>query len=222
MILLAIDTSTDYLSLAVMNGEKSISRIHKNAPRSHSSLLLPMIDRILKRSKTAMKDIDGFCLSIGPGSFTGLRIGVATVKGLALIMKKPVAAVPTLDAIAENAGRSRGIICPVLNARKGKVYARVYRSDGKRVKGISKALLVSMEELIGKLEKFNNVIFIGDYAEKCAELLPGSGVAPVRWQPKPETVGSIGAEYFRKKRFVSAEDLEPLYIYSKECDITGR
>lgn len=222
MRLLAIDTSTDHLSLAVIDGGKVVSRIHKNAPRSHSSLLLPAIDRILKRSKTTLDGLDGFCLSVGPGSFTGLRIGVATVKGLAVITGKPVAAVPTLDVIAGNAKRFCGIICAVLDARKGKVYARVYSSDGKNMKGLSGILLVPAEELMVKLKDFDKVLFIGDYAEKASSLLERSAVAPVKWQPKPETVGSIGAECFRKKRFVDAEDLEPLYVYSRECDITGK
>jgi len=132
MKLLAIDTSTDYLSLAVMDGSDALSRIHRSEPRSHSSLLMPMIDEVLSRAKTALRDLDGFCLSIGPGSFTGLRIGVAAIKGLAVITKKPIVTVPTLDAVAENAKEFHGIICAVLDARKGKVYACIYRSDGIR------------------------------------------------------------------------------------------
>jgi tRNA threonylcarbamoyl adenosine modification protein YeaZ len=222
MKLLAIDTSTDYLSLAVMDGEKAVSRIHRSAPRSHSSLLMPMIGRILKRSKIKLKDLDGFCLSIGPGSFTGLRIGAATVKGLAFVTKKPIAAVPTFDAIAENGKRFNGVLCPVLDARKGKVYACIYKSDGKTVKKISGYLLMPAEELIGRLRKYDNVLFLGDFAERAAKLLPASKISAGSWQPKPEAVGRIGAGYFRKRKFVRAEDLEPLYIYSKECDITGK
>ncbi|MBU0895292.1 MAG: tRNA (adenosine(37)-N6)-threonylcarbamoyltransferase complex dimerization subunit type 1 TsaB, partial [Candidatus Omnitrophica bacterium] len=148
MRLLAVDTSTDYLSVAVMSGEKTLARIHKKAPRSHSTMLVAIIDRVLKMSGTALDELDGFCLSIGPGSFTGLRIGAATVKTLAFVMKKPVVAVPTLDAIAQNQKKFRGIICVVLDARKNKVYAAVYRSDGKRLKKISKTLLLGMSDLL--------------------------------------------------------------------------
>ncbi len=223
MRLLAIDTSTDYLSLAVVDGERAIARIHKSAPRSHSSLLMPMIEKILKRSKTGLKDLDGFCLSIGPGSFTGLRIGASTIKGLAFVTGKPIVAVPTLDAIAEGGKKFCGIICTVLDARKGKVYASVYTSDAKGVvKRISKALLVPIDELLKKLEGYDKVLFLGDYAEKAAGLLTGGIISPRPWQPKPEVVGALGAKYFKKRKFVKVEDLEPLYIYSKECDITGR
>lgn len=222
MKLLAIDTSTDYLSLAVMRGDKALARIYKRAPRSHSSLLMPMIDDILKRSKTALKDLDGFCLSIGPGSFTGLRIGAVTVKGLAFVTKKPIVAVPTLDAIAFNERKFCGIICPVLDARKNKVYAALYRSDGDNVKRISAFLLVEVSDLLKRLKRYDNVLFLGDFAEKIARLLPGAKIAAKSWQPRPEAVGILGADYFRKRRFVKVEDLEPLYIYSRECDITGK
>lgn len=222
MKFLAIDTSTDYLSLAVMQGDRVLARIHKKAPRSHSSLLMPMIDRILKKSKTKLKNLDGFCLSIGPGSFTGLRIGVTTVKGLAFVTKKPIVTVPTLDAIAENGRKFRGIICPVLDARKNKVYSCIYKSDGKRVKRISRFLLLPAGDLLKKLEKYDNLFFLGDYAERIAGLLPGAKIAAESWHPRPEIVGRLGMEYFKKKKFVKAEDLEPLYIYSRECDIIGR
>lgn len=222
MKLLAIDTSTDYLSLAVMNGDKAISRMHKPAPRSHSSLLMPMIGRILKKSGTRLKGLGGFCVSIGPGSFTGLRIGVATIKGLALVTGKPVVAVPTLDAIARNGKKFKGILCTVLDARKNKVYASVYRSDGKDVKKVTGPLLLPADDLVKSLERYDRVMFLGDFAQRAARLLPGAEAAAWRWQPKPEVIGAIGSDLFKKKRFVTVEDLEPLYIYSKECDIKGR
>src|SRR5512135_1749772 len=103
MTILAIDTSTDYLSLAVTRDGKTAARFHRRSAMRHSSLLVPMIDKILKKAKVKLKAVDCFAISIGPGSFTGLRIGVTTVKGLAYALKKPVVTVPTLDAIAANA-----------------------------------------------------------------------------------------------------------------------
>jgi tRNA threonylcarbamoyladenosine biosynthesis protein TsaB len=110
----------------------------------------------------------------------------------------------------------------VLDARKNKVYACLYRADGKNVKKLSKYLLLPLEDLVGKLEKFDSVFFLGDFAERAAAMLAGSRVATRAWHPRPETVGRLGLEHFRKKKFVSVEDLEPLYLYSKECDITGK
>ena len=221
MKLLAIDTSGDYLSVAVMDGVRALARIHKKVPRSHSSLLMPTIDSCLKKARLRLPEIDAFAVSIGPGSFTGLRIGVATVKGLAFVSKKPIVAVPTLDAIAENGRKFRGILCPVLDARKNKVYACLYRSDGKALKRISRYLLLPLTDLLKKLERYDNVFFIGDFAERAAAMLAGAKVVTKAWHPRPDVVGRLGAEYFEKKKYVSVEDLEPLYLYSSECDITG-
>jgi len=222
MKLLAIDTSTDYLSVAVMDGAKAIARVHRMVPRSHSSLLMPTIDAMLRKAKLKLKDIDGFCVSIGPGSFTGLRIGVATVKGLAFCTKKPIVTVPTLDVIAANAVTSRGIVCVVLDARKNKVYACIYRTDGTKARKVSAILLTGADTLLEKLKGYDTVSLVGDYAERLAAMASGMKIATARWHPRPDVVGRLGCEAFKKEKFVSPEKLEPSYIYSKECDIKGR
>jgi len=218
MKLLTLDTSTDYLVLAVTDGARVLGRMHRKAPRSHSSLLMPMIDRLLKKSRLKLEDIDGFCIGVGPGSFTGLRIGVATVKALAYVTGRPIVAVPTFDAIARNAARLRGVICPVLDARKNKVYGCFYRSDGKgNMRRISRYLLLPVDELLKKCRKYDILYFLGDYAER----IPGAKIAAVKWHPRAESIAALGLELFRKRKLVSAEKLEPMYIYSRECDITG-
>lgn len=214
MKLLAIDTSTDYLSLAVMNNDRVIARFHREAARNHSSLLVPMIDKLLNRAKLKLKDVDGFCIGIGPGSFTGLRIGVTTVKGLSFTLKKPIVTVPTLDAIAENAKNFRGIIIPILDAKKNKVYACIYKSDGKSVKRISKYLLLPINDLVKRIKGVKEkIFFLGDMNG-----FIGDGID---WYPKAEVVARLGLEKFKKMKFTRPEDLEPLYLYSRECDITG-
>ncbi len=213
MILLAIDTSTDYLSLAILKDGRLAAKFHKKAHRKHSMLLVPMIDKLLKKARLKIKEIGCFAISVGPGSFTGLRIGVTVVKGLAYVLKKYIVAVPTLDVIADNAKSLKGIICPVLDARKNKVYACLYRSDGRTVKKISKYLLLPLEELLKQLAKYDKVTLLGD---------TGNNNFSKDWHPKAEVVAKLGAEYYKDKKFVKAEDLEPLYLYSHECDITGR
>jgi tRNA threonylcarbamoyladenosine biosynthesis protein TsaB len=226
MIILAIDTSTDYLSLAILKDGRVIAKSHKRAHRRHSILLVPAIEKLIKKAKLNIGKIDCFAVSIGPGSFTGLRIGVTVVKGLAYALKKRIVAVPTFDVIADNAKSFKGVICPVLDARKNKVYACLYKSDGKTIKKISNYLLLPLEELMKKISKYDKVLFLGD-------LIPGpgpginSGPRPRNWfgkdwHPKAETVARLGAEYYKEKKFVKAEDLEPLYLYSHECDITGK
>lgn len=213
MVLLAIDTSTDYLSLAILKDGRLAAKFHKKAHRRHSILLVPMIDKLLKKAKLKIKEIDCFAISVGPGSFTGLRIGVTVVKGLAYALKKKIVAVPTLDVIADNAKSFKGVICPVLDARKNKVYACLYKSDGKTVKKISKYLLLPLEELLKQLSEYDKVTLLGD---------TGNNNFSKDWHPKAEVVARLGAEYHKDKKFVKAEDLEPLYLYSHECDITGR
>ena len=213
MIILAIDTSTDYLSLAILKGGKVAVKFHKKADRRHSMLLVPTIEKILKKAKLNLGKIDCFAISIGPGSFTGLRIGVTVIKGLAYALKKPIVSVPTLDVIADNAKGFEGILCPVLDARKNKVYACLYRSDGKVIRKISKYMLLPLEELLKKLSKYDKVIFLGD---------TGNNNFNKDWHPKAEVVARLGAGYCKDKKFVEPEDLEPMYLYSHECDITGK
>ena len=219
MKILAIDTSTDYLSLAILKDEKIIARFHKKAGMRHSILLVPTIDKLLKKVKLKVKDIDSFAISVGPGSFTGLRIGVTVVKGLAFALKKPVVAVPTLDVIANNVSGFSGVICPVLDARKNKVYACLYKSDGKTIKKISKYLLLPLHELLKETSKYDKVLFLGNVI--CKPGLQINLQAGLDWHPRAEIAARLGAEYFKKRKFVKAENLEPLYIYSRECDIKG-
>lgn len=223
MNLLAIDTSTDYLSLAIAGNGKLLAEFHKKADRRHSILLVPMIDKLLKKAGLKIKEIGCFAISVGPGSFTGLRIGVTVVKGLAYSLKKKIVAVPTLDAIADNAKSFKGVICPVLDARKNKVYACLYKSDGKTVKKISKHLLLPLTELFERLSKYEKVVFLGDVIENRPVFAFGRQTKQCfGWHPKAEVVARLGAEYYRDKKFVKPEDLEPLYLYSRECDITGK
>lgn len=213
MIILAIDTSTDYLSLAILKGGRIVRKLHKKADRRHSILLVPTIEKLLKEERLKIRDVDCFAISVGPGSFTGLRIGVTVVKGFAYALKKRIVAVPTLDVIAQNVKNFKGVICPVLDARKNKVYAAIYKSDGQVIKRVSKYMLLGADELLNRLSKYDKVIFLGDTANNNFNK---------DWRPRADTVARLGAEYFKNKKFVKAEDLEPMYIYSKECDITGR
>ncbi len=248
MNLLAIDTSSDYLSLAVMKDGKVAASLHRRCAMAHSSMLIPMIDRLLKKSRLRAGEIDYFAISIGPGSFTGLRIGVTTVKGLAYSLKKRIVAVPTLDVIARNVKNFRGMICPVLNARKNKVYACIYKSDGKNIKRASKYLLLSVNELMERTKRYGEVLFLDDgvlgpspansltpggIRIKSASQILGPSSAPIRrvlrikfasqiWYPRARVVAELALAEIAKKNFVKPEDLEPLYLYSKECDITGK
>jgi tRNA threonylcarbamoyladenosine biosynthesis protein TsaB len=218
MKLLALDTSTDHLTLAVLEGEKVLGHFHKKIDRNHSKLLVPEIGKLLKKTRLKIKDIDAFCIGVGPGSFTGLRIGVTVVKGLSYSLDKPIIAVPTFDAIAQNAKGFEGIICPVLDARKNKVYACLYRSDAKGIKRISKYLLLPAKELMENLDRYDKVLLLGDGVGLLGKTVENG----FKWHPRAEAIGKLALEMLKKKKFTTAEDLEPMYLYSRECDVTGK
>jgi tRNA threonylcarbamoyladenosine biosynthesis protein TsaB len=217
MKILAVDTSTDYLSVAISDGAKILAGYHRPSHRNHSRLLVPAIAGIMKKAGLKFSDIDAFAVSIGPGSFTGLRIGVVTLKGLAYSLGKPIITIPTLDLIAKNAGPFKGIVCPVIDAKKKKVYAAIYRYDGRKLKRLTRYLLVPAEDLLKMTAKYDKVLFLGDGVG-----LVGAPEKIKAWHPRASVAAILAAESFRKKRFITPEKLEPMYIYSRECDITGR
>jgi len=217
MKILSIDTSTDYLSIAITDGAKTLVRYHRPSHRNHSRLLVPTISNLVRKSGLKLKDIGGFCVSIGPGSFTGLRIGVVTVKGLAYALDKPIVTVPTLDVIARNGKGFKGMVCPVLDAKKKKVYACLYKSDGVTFKKISKYMLLPADDLLKMTEKYDKVLFLGDAVSQV-----GTEEKIKNWHPRADIAAGLAVESFKKKKFVSPEKLEPMYIYSRDCDITGK
>ncbi len=133
MLLLGIDTSTSCGSVALVDSGKILGEWSLNVSGTHAVRLLPGIRHLLEEAGTRIGDIDGFAVTVGPGSFTGLRIGLTTAKTLSLVTEKPLAGVPTLDVLVENAPFARGLVCPVLDARKGEVFTAVYERNPRGV-----------------------------------------------------------------------------------------
>ena len=130
MKILAIDTSSAVASAAILEDGKLIAEYILNNKKTHSQKIMPMIDEIIKDSDLTINDIDVFAAAYGPGSFTGLRIGVATAKALAHAVNKPLVEVSTLEGIAYNAVYSDLLLCPIMDARRNQVYNAVYKSEG--------------------------------------------------------------------------------------------
>ena len=131
MKILALDTTGNVSSVALIDDEKLIGEYTINYKMTHSQTIMPMIDEIVKMTELDLKDIDYIACSQGPGSFTGLRIGAATAKGLALGLNKKIVPVPTLDALAYNIFETDKIICPIMDARRSQVYTALYMwNDG--------------------------------------------------------------------------------------------
>jgi tRNA threonylcarbamoyladenosine biosynthesis protein TsaB len=160
---LAVDTSSLAATVAIMDdstllGEYTI--IHK---KTHSQKIMPMINELMNTIEIKPSDIDIYAASSGPGSFTGLRIGITTIKAMAYAVNKPVVSVPTLDALAYNIPMTESLVCPMMDARNNQVYTALYKKEGLKQSKITEYMGISIEELV-KLVKGKNhkVVFVGD------------------------------------------------------------
>lgn len=133
MKVLAVETATSWQSVAILDDSRVLARYDQDAAGSHAKLLLPTIDRLLRETGVALKQLDGLAVSIGPGSFTGLRVGLATLLGFRTISRLPLAVVPTLEGMAWNLKGTSTLLCPILNSRRGEFYWALFRwtSEGR-------------------------------------------------------------------------------------------
>jgi len=231
MKILYVDTSSKYLSLAVAQDNKVLSRTHRQLDRRHSAQLACLIDKMLKRAKVSLKQIDGFCVSKGPGSFTGLRIGITAVKGLAYALEKPAVAIPSLDILAQNVKKIKSVrkrelvrqVCPVVDARQNKVYACLYQARNGKVIRKSGYFLLPIEELLKKLK--GEVLFLGDAIPLYREQIrKAKGIKAVFagekfWYPKASQAVPLALERFRTGKVDDTDSLVPLYLYPKTCQV---
>lgn len=172
MIVLSIDSSSLVTTVALLKDEHILGEYTLNFKREHSVILMEKVEMLLKDCEVDINDVDGFVVSKGPGSFTGLRIGMATVKGLSMGSNKPYVSISSLDALANSLLTFNGIICPIMDALRDSVYTCLYKNvDGKLTK-ISDYCALSLDELAELLnEKGENVIFTGDGVNKHKEFL---------------------------------------------------
>ncbi len=234
MKILVLDTSSKYLSLAVAEDNRLLSKMHRHLDRKHSTRLVSFIDELLKKAKLPLEKIDGFCVGKGPGSFTGLRIGITTIKGLAFVMQKPVVAVPSLDILAQNVNRiktggkqdSALQVCPIIDAKQSKVYACLYQIARGKIVRKSAYLLLSLEELLKRLQ--GKIIFLGDAVSLYHQRIRRSKkIKPVFaaakfWYPQAAQVIPLALQRFRSGQIEDVATLRPLYLYPQECQIKRR
>jgi len=163
MNILAVDTSSLVATVAVMNEEKLLGEYTINSPMTHSQKLMPIIDELLSTLDLSMDDVDMIAVSRGPGSFTGVRIGISTVKGLAHPRNIPIIGVSSLEGLAYNLSYGEELICPIMDARRSQVYTGVYKWVDYNLKTIVDEAPLTINELIDKLKnREERVIFLGD------------------------------------------------------------
>lgn len=176
MIVLALDTSTMISSCAVLDEEQVLVEYSLNQNETHSENLVPMIKEVLENLDLKVEDIDLYGVAIGPGSFTGLRIGVATVKALAHVFDKPVVGVSTLEALAYNLPNHK-IIVPMIDARRDRVYTGIYTWQDGRIKTIMEPTVLEIDKLLDILEGYDELIVNGNgsviHKEKINDRLKG-------------------------------------------------
>ena len=163
MLLLAIESSGLVASVALMADDKLIGEYTTNFKKTHSQTLLPMLDEVVKMTGIELESLDAIVVSGGPGSFTGLRIGATTAKGLGLALDKPLVNVPTVDGIAYNLFGVEKVICPIMDARRQQVYTGLYTFEGSEFKVLCKEKAVGIADIVEEINQMGRpVIFLGD------------------------------------------------------------
>lgn len=218
MKILAFDSTAVSASVALAEYDKLIGSFFINNKLTHSKTLVPMAEDLLKNSNVSLKEIDAFAVNSGPGSFTGVRIGVAAVKGLAFALNKPCVAVSTLDSMAYNLKMLDCIAVCVMDARCSQVYNANYCISKGIITKLCDDRAVSIEELTSELTKYDQrLILVGDGAQICfdkmKEVLPKIEIAQenCRYQNAVSTA-FIAEEKYKKGDTVSANDLQPYYL----------
>jgi tRNA threonylcarbamoyladenosine biosynthesis protein TsaB len=221
MRILAIDTTTKFLCLGIYDKGK-IYEYNLEVARKLSELLHISIKRTLEAAGLKIKDIDYFACGIGPGSFTGMRVGVACVKGLSWSLRKPLIAISTLDILARCVKSEGNPIAPVIDAKRNLIYCSFFKIKGQRLQKLKPYMLLSEAEFF-KLVMPNSIL-LGDalslYKDKILENIKGVRILEEDyWYPKPRNILELALEKIKNKNFVSPFDIEPIYLYPKECQI---
>lgn len=228
MKVLALDSSGMTASVAIVDENLVLGEYSVTYKKTHSQTLLPMLDEVVKMTETDLKDIDAIAIASGPGSFTGLRIGSATAKGIAHGIDKPIIEVPTLEAMAYQIFCGDEIICPMLDARRNQVYTALYQWKDGTFNVIEESMAVSIEEIIEKVNAYNTkAIFLGDGSAAFREQIERevdvpSRIAPVhsRFQ-RAAVVGSRAIEYYNnlgRIHVVEAKDHKPEYLRLSQAE----
>jgi tRNA threonylcarbamoyladenosine biosynthesis protein TsaB len=223
MMVLGIETATSLGSIALVTESEVIAEYTLNIRRTHSERLMGMIARLLSDTDVALTDLDGIAVSIGPGSFTGLRIGLSTAKGLCFANTLPLTAVPTLEAMASRMCFARYPVCPLLDARKQEVYAAIYDVSDGAVREALAPGTISIEDLLKQIPR--PAIFSGDgstiFRDPIREKLGDDAffVPSDAAHPDAAAVARLGLSAFRKGEHAEFFGLEPIYLRRSEAEI---
>ena len=223
MKLLAIETSALVASCAILDEEKVIAEYTLNFKLTHSQTIMPMIDEIIKRTGFSPKELDYIACSRGPGSFTGLRIGAATAKGLAMGYGIPIIPVPTIKALAYNVSNTEKLICPIMDARREQVYTGVFRWNKENLTEVFEEEATTIDDIIEKvLSLKEEVIFLGDGVSVHKEKLnkyENFSFAPINNNhQRAASIGAIGLEMAKEGKAVHGREFYPVYLRKPQAE----
>lgn len=220
--LLAVDTSTKHFSLAVVKDARILRSRGIVLKKVLSDSIMPAIQGILKKAGLTLTKLDGFAVGLGPGSFTSLRVGLATVKGLAFALKKPVVGIPSLDVLALGV-KGDGQVCALCDAKRNMVYACLYQKKGNELKRKSKYLLIEIENVLKHIK--GEVIFTGDGAPLFRATIEKAAGIKARFAgekhmyPQAKHLVTLALERFKARKYDNAETMVPLYLYPEDCQV---
>lgn len=225
MKILALDSSGLVASVAIVEDENLLAEYTVNYKKTHSQTLLPMLDEIVGMIDLDLETIDAIAVAAGPGSFTGLRIGSATAKGLGLALDKPIVSISTVEALAYNLYDTESVICPVMDARRNQTYTGIYGFENGDFQEISRPEAVGIEDIIVKLNGLGKkVIFLGDGVPVFSEIIKETLKVPYLFAPahlnkqRAGALGALGCRYFAKGRIESAREHQPDYLRLSQAE----
>ena len=225
MRILALDSSGLVATVAIVEEEQTIAEYTVNYKKTHSQTLLPMLDEIVKMTEMDLNTIDAIAISGGPGSFTGLRIGSATAKGLGLALQKPLIHVPTIEGLAYNLYGSDALICPIMDARRNQVYTGNYRFENEKLHIVEKQMAIDVGELVEKLNQLDEkVVFLGDgvpvyKGQLEAGLRVSFTFAPANMnRQRASSVGVAGIQYLKEGKTETAAEHQPDYLRVSQAE----
>lgn len=224
MNILALDTSGPNCSVAVLNEQNVIANFNINIGKTHSETLLPLIDSLLNFSNLSLEDIDVYACCVGPGSFTGIRIGIATVKGFAISVSKPIVSVSSLESLAYNIPTFDGLICSILDAKNNNVYAGLYKLNNS-IEIVGDYYTDSIDDLIKSLKTYNtNVLFVGDGAISYNNLLKKELGEKAFFTPyhlngqSAVSLAKAALDKYNKSEIETVDTLHPLYLKKSQAE----
>ncbi len=221
MNILAIDTSSLNATVSVINDDKLLGEFTISNKNTHSQIIMPMLDDMLKFAGVDIDDIDIFAAAIGPGSFTGLRIGIATTKALAQGGGKKIIGISSLHGLSENVYEEGKIICPIIDARRGDVYNALYLNG----ECIQKERAINIETLLDELEeKQEKIVFVGDgvllHKDLIIEKLSEKALfaPPSKIMAKASSIANLALKRAKNNDFDDIYNLEPIYLRQSQAE----